>query len=108
MGTHGDKCSEACYGFGMLISRRGLITGLASLVAAPAIVRAGSLMPVKAWADAIDFVGIHSIDPRYRAEFIAGFEQHYSLLNLHLVRETALLPSGDIVFEVARPTAQRS
>jgi hypothetical protein len=34
----------------MLLSRRGLITGLASLVAAPAIVRASSLMPVKAWA----------------------------------------------------------
>lgn len=29
-------------------SRRGFITGLISLVAAPAIVRAGSLMPVKA------------------------------------------------------------
>jgi hypothetical protein len=36
----------------MLLNRRGLITGLASLVAAPAIVRASSLMPVKAW-DAI-------------------------------------------------------
>ena len=34
----------------MLLSRRGLITGLVSLVAAPAIVRASSLMPVKAWA----------------------------------------------------------
>lgn len=30
-----------------LISRRGLITGLVSLVAAPAIVRASSLMPVR-------------------------------------------------------------
>ncbi len=29
-------------------SRRGFIAGLASLIAAPAIVRAGSLMPVKA------------------------------------------------------------
>ncbi len=28
------------------LSRRGLITGLVSLVAAPAIVRAGSLMPI--------------------------------------------------------------
>lgn len=32
---------------GSQISRRGLITGLIALVAAPAIVRAGSLMPVK-------------------------------------------------------------
>lgn len=32
----------------MNLSRRGLITGLISFVAAPAIVRAASLMPVKA------------------------------------------------------------
>lgn len=31
----------------MTLSRRGLITGLVSLVAAPAIVRVASLMPVK-------------------------------------------------------------
>ncbi len=31
-----------------MITRRGIITGLASLVAAPAIVRAASLMPIKA------------------------------------------------------------
>lgn len=31
-----------------MFNRRSLITGLVSLVAAPAIVRAGSLMPVKA------------------------------------------------------------
>lgn len=31
----------------MTTSRRSFITGLVSLVAAPAIVRAGSLMPVK-------------------------------------------------------------
>lgn len=30
-----------------MLSRRGLITGLISLAAAPAIVRASSLMPVK-------------------------------------------------------------
>jgi len=32
----------------MDVSRRGLLTGLASLLAAPAIVRVTSLMPVKA------------------------------------------------------------
>lgn len=31
-----------------MIDRRGFVTGLISLVAAPVIVRAGSLMPVKA------------------------------------------------------------
>lgn len=34
-----------------MINRRGLITGLTSFMAAPAIVRAGSLMPVKAIVD---------------------------------------------------------
>jgi hypothetical protein len=34
----------------MTLSRRSLITGLASFVCAPAIVRCTSLMPVKAWA----------------------------------------------------------
>jgi hypothetical protein len=32
----------------LIPSRRGFITGLVSIMAAPAIVRAGSLMPVKA------------------------------------------------------------
>lgn len=41
-----------------MISRRGLITGLISFVAAPAIVRAGSLMPVRriTWSNAHDWV----------------------------------------------------
>jgi hypothetical protein len=34
----------------MTVSRRGLLSGLVGLVAAPAIVRASSLMPVKAYA----------------------------------------------------------
>ena len=33
-----------------MTTRRGLITGLVSLLAAPAIVRASNLMPVKAWS----------------------------------------------------------
>lgn len=32
---------------GVVIGRRGFITGLVSFIAAPAIVRAGSLMPVR-------------------------------------------------------------
>ena len=32
----------------MLLTRRGLITGFAGLIAAPAIVRVSSIMPVKA------------------------------------------------------------
>jgi hypothetical protein len=35
-----------------MISRRGIIGGLVGLIAAPAIVKAGSLMPVKSCTDA--------------------------------------------------------
>lgn len=41
-----------------MIERRAFLTGLISLVAAPAIVRAGSLMPVKAdliWGEQLRF-----------------------------------------------------
>jgi hypothetical protein len=40
-----------------LLSRRKLFTGAAMFIAAPAIIRVASLMPVKAWADAV------SLDP---------------------------------------------
>ena len=36
-------------------SRRGLITGLVSFIAAPAIVRASSLMPVKVMPDLAEY-----------------------------------------------------
>lgn len=52
-----------------MINRRGLITGLISFVAAPAIVRAESLMPVKAVklpifhiGDIVTFDGIHTFN----------------------------------------------
>lgn len=38
----------------MILSRRGLFTGVAALLAAPAIVRATSLMPVKPWHGYVD------------------------------------------------------
>lgn len=38
-------------------TRRGLITGLASLIAAPALVRASSIMPVKPWNDPLFGIG---------------------------------------------------
>jgi hypothetical protein len=48
-----------------MIDRRSLITGLISLVAAPAIVRAGSLMPVKVMKDdsAFEFSGFYQLFP---------------------------------------------
>lgn len=52
-----------------MINRRGLITGLISFMAAPAIVRAESLMPVKAIklpilhiGDIVTFDGIHAFN----------------------------------------------
>lgn len=37
------------------MDRRSFLTGLIGVVAAPAIVRASSLMPVKSWVDAIAY-----------------------------------------------------
>jgi hypothetical protein len=50
-----------------MINRRGLITGLISLVAAPAIVRAGSLMPVKVMIEP-RFLSGTEINALYQAE----------------------------------------
>ena len=38
----------------MLLTRRGLVVGLVGFVAAPAIVRASSIMPVRGWEDIIE------------------------------------------------------
>jgi hypothetical protein len=47
----------------MLISRRGILGGLASMLAAPAIVHAGNLMPVKSvtWTRVCDWVSADSL-----------------------------------------------
>lgn len=41
-----------------MIGRRGFITGLVSLVAAPAIVRVGSLMPARAMVEFVPVQGV--------------------------------------------------
>jgi hypothetical protein len=33
----------------LILSRRGFLAGLSSLLATPAVVRAGALMPIKVW-----------------------------------------------------------
>lgn len=43
----------------MAVTRRGLLTGLGAFLAAPAIVRASNLMPVKDWLPRIIGDGIH-------------------------------------------------
>ena len=62
----------------MSLSRRSLITGLISLVAAPAIVRVSSLMPVKVMEEAaeFEFSGFYSIVP-------ASVAQHADLLAVY-------------------------
>jgi hypothetical protein len=40
-------------------TRRSLLTGLGALICAPAIVRASSLMPVKAYLDELSFVPLY-------------------------------------------------
>jgi len=39
-----------------MIDRRTLLTGLAAIIAAPAIVRATSIMPVKPWGGRVELV----------------------------------------------------
>lgn len=67
----------------MLVTRRSLLVGLgASLFVAPAIVRATSIMPVKALPPALDYNAIidaYWADPakaaiNYRKDLIAAFE----------------------------------
>lgn len=49
-----------------MIERRGFITGLVSLVAAPAIVRAGSLMPVRVMLPRIEIIHYRHLDVSVR------------------------------------------
>lgn len=51
-----------------MINRRSLITGLISLVAAPAIVRAGSLMPVRNYAATGGLITL----PNFKGENLAS------------------------------------
>lgn len=67
----------------MILSRRGLITGLVALVAAPAIVRASSLMPVSSIAH----------DLHRQALCYANLEvlEHFSLRNGVRVRDCVVV-----------------
>lgn len=57
-----------------MLNRRGLITGLVSFVAAPAIVRAASLMPVKAIT--LDELPLYGFSPGMAASLdMVDFDQ---------------------------------
>jgi hypothetical protein len=73
----------------MNLSRRSLIAGLVSLVAAPAIVRASSLMPVRALRhDVISEEWIAAAQERLRRKWVSERGGLY-----------ASLQSGDLKFE---------
>lgn len=93
----------------MTISRRGFLTGFAGILAAPAIVRASSLMPVKVIDDDVllalrrdenGLIPAHDLITRYRQEFIAQFEGNYSFLRERVVSEV-IVHCEDVCFDVA-------
>jgi hypothetical protein len=68
-----------------VINRRSLITGLISLVAAPAIVRAGSLMPVRQMLEpewmAIDYGGfVINLPAEYHALLKGRIDASYEMI----------------------------
>lgn len=87
----------------MQISRRGLLTGLVSFVAAPAIVRASSLMPVKAARPSLVAVGDVSSEEwifhtQYRQEYVEAYEQTCGYLRGDTVHMN--VHGRDFTFEV--------
>ncbi len=86
----------------MILSRRGLIAGVGALLASPAIVRASSIMPVKAWAAASDPYWINSAH-RYR--LVTDFSEFreimaYNIFNNYYPTIAAALQAanpGDII-----------
>lgn len=78
----------------MIQSRRGFITGLAALIAAPAIVKAGSLMPVKPVL----------ILPEYSGPFTAQLDVAHGTLKLGDVVRIKLPLDFFVVEEVGKIT----
>jgi hypothetical protein len=80
----------------MQITRRGLITGLAAFVAAPAIVRVSSLMSVKAVPTPLqDYQAI--IDAYWRDSALAARSYGRDLVAAfeHIERNTRIVRDGD-------------
>ena len=75
-------------------SRRGFITGLIALVAAPAIVRAGSLMPVKSLDD-FDLMLMENVPYEYSAKYVDVVRRAFvPRLYVQMWNET---PAGDLI-----------
>jgi len=82
-------------------SRRKLLLGIVGVVAAPAIVRASSIMPIKMLAEADNMTASEAVlrQAEYRQHLIAEFERNLETLRLKtIVREMTLRPE-EIYFE---------
>lgn len=80
-----------------MISRRSIMTGLVSLVAAPAIVRAGSLMPVKMMIEQPDFWLFNEAE---LVKSIAEMQRHLYLSGVAIAQmyQNKLIPVKDYEF----------
>lgn len=73
----------------MTLARRSFITGLISLVAAPAIVRAGSLMPVKVMLEPV-----YGIGPAMHALNMMDIESYGTRMWVEWARNAVALNTG--------------
>ncbi len=87
----------------MITNRRSLITGLASLLCAPAIVRASSIMPVKAWLDEgrVLYVGIEELS---RLSLSATFVTFAEFKEINATNVLNTYPSIAAALAVAKPS----
>lgn len=75
----------------MVYTRRSILVGLSGLLAAPAIVRASSLMPVRAFAFAdVEFDKHLAAAIQYRNEFIDVFERNATCLRAVSTKEVVI------------------
>lgn len=77
----------------MSTSRRGFLTGLVGLFAAPAIVRASSLMPVKEVKPLTLYTMVENWNAAYASEFIREFEVERGFL---MIPFASLPPSKEL------------
>ena len=82
-----------------MISRRSLLTGVAAVLAAPPIVRASSIMPVKPWHEDMMFKCTERflVGPYGTIDVCSWHGEHYSLGNTFRVAAGMPIVRGDFV-----------
>jgi hypothetical protein len=75
------------------ISRRSLIRGLGALIAAPAVIRVASLMPIKVWDESLDIAEgwIDYGDQSLEALLAATLRRNSRLIAENITNNNALL-----------------